>query len=127
MAIWTKAQQNYINDIEKTLNTKFIDTPSRTNASNFIKKYKDQYTKFKLDNNKRFPPTMKQRRLIKDIENTLNIKYNGKTVKTASTFIKKHYNEFTQNTTEEYKFKKMIEKKANDIQQKQDKRRKNEI
>ena len=96
MSLWTKAQQNYIHAIEEILQIKFEGVQSRENADIFIKKYRDQFTQAKLKMNKRFPPSQKQKKVIKEIEDILDVKFTGRTVRSASEFIKKYYDEHIQ-------------------------------
>jgi hypothetical protein len=87
MALMTKSQEKYIKDIEKNLNVKYSGSPSRKDASIFIKKYVDKNRKIRLGNNDIILPTGKQLRFIRAIEKNLGIKFRGKTFEEASLFI----------------------------------------
>ena len=101
----TKLQKKFIEDIQENLNITFDYPDTRKGADIFIKKYKDENQRYKLQNKKQFPPTGKQRRLIKDIEESLDIKFNGRTVRTASKFIETYINEFKAVQTIDQKIK----------------------
>jgi len=105
MPIMTKLQRTFIEDIEKNLRVTYDYPNTRKGADIFIKKHKEENTRFKLDAKTQFPPTGKQRRLIKDIEGSLDIKFNGRTVRTASKFIATYINEFKAVQTIDQKIK----------------------
>jgi len=94
MAGMTKLQKKYIEDIESVLKVEYTGSNSRKYADLFIKKYRDKHQKYKLEKGKRFPPTGKQKRFIKEIEETLDIKFTGRTVNTASKFISENIGDF---------------------------------
>ena len=115
MSLWTKLQRNYIKDIEKNVGVAFEGNPSRKDADSFIKKYGEKNRQIKLKLNKRFPPTGKQSRLIKEIETTLDLSFKGKTVKTASKFIAQHFDEYKFLCGYEQYMRNVIYKKASSI------------
>ena len=113
MSLITKRQRDFIKDIEDVLEVEFEGKENRKGASDFIAKHVETFRVEKLKANKRFPPTGKQIRLIKDMEEVLDIKFKGRTVKTASKFIAKHLSEFQMevnqyaNNNPEFKFKRV--------------------
>jgi len=121
----TKLQKEYIKDIESNLNVVFDGKNTRIDADTFIKKYADKNREFRKKNNKQTKPTGKQLRFIKDIEEILDIKYTGRTVKSASKFIKKYITEYTANMGREKKIKNYYNKFADNIEAYQKRRRSN--
>lgn len=118
----TKLQRQYIKDIEKNLNVKYNGGNTREDASLFISLYKEENRKFNLKNKIKTRPTGKQLRLIRSIEQTLEIKFNGKTLNEAKNFIDKYYNEFKANQTYFTKFKNCCNRKADMIDRKRKRR-----
>ena len=94
----TKIQRKYINNIESDLNVIFDAKNTRKDADEFIKKHLKQHRLFVKEHNIIPPPTGKQQRLIKKIEDVLDIKYYGKSVKTASKFIEEYLLEYKYET-----------------------------
>jgi len=121
----TKLQKQYIKDIELNLDVTFDGKNTRIDADKFIKKYADKNREFRKKNNKQTKPTGKQLRFIKDIEEILDIKYTGRTVKSASKFIKKYITEYTANMGREKKIKNYYNKFADNIEAYQKRRRSN--
>lgn len=115
MAIWTKLQRKYVRDIETMLGIIFAGNPTRKDADIFIKEHAEEHRKMKLDLNKQFPPTGKQQRLIKEIEERLDIKFTGRTVRTASAFIEKYLDEFKALETSKDRMKRFINYKAKNL------------
>jgi hypothetical protein len=119
MPAMTKLQRKYIEDIEKNLDVVFDYPNTRKGADLFIKKYKDENTRYKLENKKQFPPSGKQKRLIEDIEKSLDIKFKGRTVKTAAKFIKDNIIEFKAVQTTDQKIKNYYNKLSDNIRKQQ--------
>lgn len=113
MSLITKRQRDFIKDIEDVLGVEFEGRENRKGASDFISTHIETFRVERLKANKRFPPTGKQVRLIKDMEEVLDTKFKGRTVKTASKFIAKHLSEFKMevnqyaNNNPEFKFKRV--------------------
>ena len=123
MALMTKLQRNYITDIETNLNVTFDGDNTRRDADIFIKKHAEKNREFKLSNNKQIPPTGKQRRFIEDIEDILDVKYTGRTVKSASKFIALHLTEYRAKIDTKRKIKRYYNKVADGIDAYQKRRR----
>jgi len=123
MAVMTKLQQTYIKDIESNLQVIFNGNNTRNNADLFIKKYAEENREFRVKNNKQTRPTGKQLRFIKDIEEVLEIKYTGRTVKSASKFIQKYLTEFDSRTGIERKIKQYYNGMADKIDRAQKNKR----
>lgn len=119
MALMTKLQRKYIEDIERNLNITYHGRHNRDDAYSFIKQYEDENRKFNIKNKIKFPPTGKQLRYIKDIEKVTEKKFTGKTLKEANKFIQKNVDEFKLNRDFSFKFKNLCNRKADKIQQKQ--------
>jgi len=115
MALWTNLQKNYVRDIEKNVGVEFEGNPTRKDADLFIKEHAEENKQIKLDLNKRFPPTGKQLRLIKDIEEELDIKFKGRTIRTASKFIDEYIDEYKCSSGSKNKMRNLIYKKAREI------------
>ena len=105
MALWTKLQRKYVEDIEKNLNIKYDGKPNRDEASLFISKHKQANREFIIKMKKPAPPTGKQIRYIRDIEKILNIKFEGKTIMEARSFISENRLEYEDKRPPEIKMK----------------------
>lgn len=119
----TKLQKQYIKDIESNLDVVFDGKNTRIDADKFIKKYAEENREFRKKNNKQTKPTGKQLRFIKDIEEVLDVKYTGRTVKSASKFIKAYITEYDANRGREKKIKQYYNKFADNIEAYQKRRR----
>ena len=123
MALMTKLQRKYIQDIEKNLGITYTGKNNRTEASMFITQHKEENRKVNKAKKKSTPPTGKQLRLIKDIEKTFKATFRGKTLKSAKKFIETYYDDFRLNQTYDSKVKNYLNKKASSIDRKQRQRR----
>jgi len=123
MALMTKLQRKYIKDIESNLSVTFNGKNTRNDADLFIKQYVEENRKFQKRNNKQTPPTGKQLRLIKDIEEVLDVEFIGKTLGVASNFIKEYFDEFKVEAGVNYKIKNYYNKVASGIELYQNKRK----
>ena len=111
----TYRQRNLIEDIEKLLGIEYSGSLRRKDADIFIAEHMVEFRQTKLDLNKHFPPTGKQARFIEKIEETLCVKFTGRTVNTAAEFIGKYMGEFKSRETSEMKMKSYIDNKAKGI------------
>lgn len=120
----TNTQRKYINDIEKNLNVKFTAENTRRAADEFIRKYKQANREFNQTHNKLQRPTKKQLILISKIEKALDIKFTGRSFKSAYKFISDNLPDFkgedNENLAENW-----CKRMANRIDQKQRQRRSN--
>lgn len=91
---WTRYQKEYVEDIERHLKVVYRNPETKKDAHTFIELYKDDNAAYMDANNLQRPPTGKQRRYIKAIEQVLDIKFKGKTAKDASDFISEWHLEF---------------------------------
>ncbi len=123
MALWTKLQRNYVKDIENNLGITFDGKPTRIDADTFIKKHTEANRKFRKSLNKQTRPTGKQLRFISDIEEILDVKFKGRTVKTASKFIQAHITEYDARVDSEKKIKRYYNGFADKIESYQRRRR----
>ena len=123
MALWTKLQKQYVRDIENNLKVTFTGKPTRMDASLFIREHREANMKFKIKHKIEFRPTGKQLRLIKDIEDTLEVEFKGRTVKSASDFIREHISEYSCRMDIEKKIKRYYNSVASKISAYQIKRK----
>jgi hypothetical protein len=123
MSLWTKLQRKYVKDIEDNLNITFNGKPTRVDADQFIKEHAEANRAVRKDQNKQTRPTGKQLRFIKDIEDILDVKFTGRTVKTASKFIQKHITEYSARMDTEKKIKRYYNVVADKIESYQRRRR----
>ena len=123
MALWTKLQKQYVTDIEKNLKITFDGKFTRVDADIFIKKHAEENRKFKQSHNKQTPPTGKQLRFIRDIEDVLDVKFKGRTLKSASKFIQKHNMEYGARMDTETKMKLYSNRLADKIEMYQRRKR----
>ncbi len=123
MALWTKLQRKYVKDIEDNLHVKFTGKPTRADADLFIKEYAEANRKFNQDANKQTRPTGKQLRFIKEIEDVLSVEFKGRTIKSASKFIKKHLMEYSSRMGSERKILRYCNRVADNIDSYQRKRK----
>jgi hypothetical protein len=106
MALWTKLQRKYVKDIEDNLGITFNGRPTRVDADKFIKENSQANYEAKISKGKKqFPPTGKQLRYIEDIEKSLDIKFRGRTIKSAAKFIKQYKDEYETVKPAEHKMK----------------------
>jgi len=94
MAGMSNLQKEYVQDICKNLGIEYDGENSEKTAGKFISEYKDIHKQIKLHRKKNLTPTMKQKRFIEEIEDTLDIKFNGDTLSSASNFISKYVDEY---------------------------------
>jgi len=115
MPIMTKLQKNYIKDIESNLDVIFNGKNTRVDADIFIKKHAEENRKFEKSHNRQIRPTGKQLRFIRDIEEVLDVKFKGQTIKTASKFIQQHITEYSARMDTERKIKRYYNNFADKI------------
>lgn len=92
---WTKLQKEYVRDIEKNLKVVYEKDKTRKDASEFIAEHRYQNNQWSEDHGLKRRPTKKQRRFIKDIENTLGEIFLGESSHDAWIFINSYYVEMS--------------------------------